>query len=445
MKKSLIVFLPIFLLCFSIYICATTNEYELEDLQLSLKIPSNYWVITRNTPNDDPAFEYLPITKSEIMKQLESENIYLSAISHKYEEELVVSMWDNSIVDFNLFSDTMIMGFVGSLVEKLENQGFTVTNYELYYHPQQKFVKLHYKDPLTSICSLQYCTVSDNKLMSFSLRSYSGEITSIQETIINNVVESILFNNKTNKEDNTEETKSFTYFDTKSKVMFEVPANWKKAELYKEREMIDVKFVSTKEEGPTIMYGSADLWETLSSSDREGYTRSQINNSIFTKSIIAEENGVPIEKVTTVTYNNITYYQIEKSEYIEMYEWEYKLDMIQLICIDNGWLYSFSFCGTPNSDYYDDFISLLKSVQCPRAINNKSSINKLVDQETSKSIMVVILGFIFICAIIVILLYKKENKKTSYMYCHNCGQKLPLDSEFCHICGVELIKQENNL
>ena len=49
MKKSLIVFLPIFLLCFSIYICATTNEYELEDLQLSLKIPSNYWVITRNT------------------------------------------------------------------------------------------------------------------------------------------------------------------------------------------------------------------------------------------------------------------------------------------------------------------------------------------------------------------------------------------------------------
>ena len=62
------------------------------------------------------------------MKQLESENIYLSAISYKYEEELVVSMWDNSIVDFNLFSDTMIMGFVGSLVEKLENQGFTVTN-----------------------------------------------------------------------------------------------------------------------------------------------------------------------------------------------------------------------------------------------------------------------------------------------------------------------------
>ena len=74
---------------------------------------------------------------------------------------------------------------------------------------------------------------------------------------------------------------SNTYIDPETNVKFTVPANWTEKALSKDREYIDVKFVSSEAEGMSILYGSTDVWSKMSSSDKVGYKRSDLNINVY--------------------------------------------------------------------------------------------------------------------------------------------------------------------
>lgn len=68
-------------------------------------------------------------------------------------------------------------------------------------------------------------------------------------------------------------------------------------------------FISTKEGGISISCGSVDGWRQLSSSENYGYSRTEFNMEhllstySLTKTDIAEEYGVSLNKVDFATYN----------------------------------------------------------------------------------------------------------------------------------------------
>lgn len=252
---------------------------------------------------------------------------------------------------------------------------------------------------------------------------------------------------------------SFKYTDTDSGVTFTVPANWKQEELSKDREYIDVKFASTEEDGCIILYGSADLWAKMSAADKIGVTRSDLNNTALTQSDVAEMYGISADKVTTVTYNGTQYFKGEINLTADLLGVDVNASMTMLFYFDNGWMYAFQFGGTSTDKLYSDFESLLKSVQYPNSSNeiSTSSTNNVTSttsnntsDNTSGIIAVVILLIVVIViAVIAVISQKKRAEDTPEavakieptVYCKNCGQSLPLDSAFCHICGTKIEKE----
>lgn len=254
------------------------------------------------------------------------------------------------------------------------------------------------------------------------------------------------------------DTNSFSYIDTDSGVTFTVPANWKQEELSKDREYIDVKFVFTEEDGYTMIYGSTDMWELMSASEKIGYTRSEFNNSIFTKSDIAEMYNTSADKINTVIYNGVQYFKSESNFSSNIFGMDITVAMTQLVCIDNGWMYMFQFSGTDAHELYSDFENLLKSVQYPTASNvggigsaNKTNSGTNNDPDDISGVVAVVLLLVIVAIIVVaVVVSRKKNtasapeqttKAKPTIYCTNCGQALPLDSDFCHICGIKIEKE----
>ena len=313
--------------------------------------------------------------------------------------------------------------------------------------------------------------------MNFTMRSYAGSLSSRQETAIKTTVDSILFDNAPPVTEQGEDTDPFQYTDTDTGVTFTVPANWKQKEFNEERELIDVKFVSTKEDGCAMIFGTVDMWEQMSAVDRIGYSRSDINNSAFTKQDIAEIYGTTVDKISTVTYNGVQYFIAEINTSSDVYVMDISMTMTQLVYIDNGWMYMFQFNGTRTHKFYSDFEKLLNSVKYlvvsnveateaskpTTSVPDHSNQGSSNDSKDNSGVTAVVALLLIVPAIVVaVVVTRKKNTETTNqsgystnnnalvtkpasdrehtITCKKCGQALPSDSVFCYMCGTQIGK-----
>ena len=58
---------------------ALDDTYRFDEFGMSMKISKNYYVITRDTPQDDPAFTTLKLNRGDVMASFEAADIYLRA------------------------------------------------------------------------------------------------------------------------------------------------------------------------------------------------------------------------------------------------------------------------------------------------------------------------------------------------------------------------------
>ena len=447
----------------NVSVSAASNTYDLDELALKVTIPSGYSVITRDTPASDPIFSDLGTTKSALISQFEASSIYLNAISNTYNEEVVVTMAENNLTNFSLLSDMALETLTSAMIDQYKDYGISVSKYDIYHHSQAKFVRLYFTDTGKTVHGLQYYTVYDGKAMNFTMRSYEGSLSSRQENAIKTIVDSIKYDKDPPVPEVGEDTDAFTYTDSEGGVTFIVPANWKQEEFYKDREFIDVKFGSTKEDGCLMIYGSTDMWSQMSAADRVGYTRSDINNSAFTKADIAEMYSTTADKITTVTYNGVQYFKGEPKYTSNTYGVDLSVTMTQLVYIENGWMYTFQFGGPSTHKLYSDFESLMRSVKYTSAPNsagtgvgNKNNGN--ADDNSGVIAVVVLLAIVAVVVVVIVVSRKRKSEKyytPTYtpaapqppkpaeptIPCRNCGRALPLDSAFCHVCGTKIEKE----
>ncbi len=426
---------------------ASSTTYKLDELGLEVSIPSTYDVITRDTPVSSPIFKVLGVSGKELIEQFKTTFVYLNAIPKGVTgEEIVVTMAPNDINNFSALSATSLKMFASSWISTWEELGFNISKYDVYEHSQAKFVRFYFEDTANSVNGLQYYTIYNGKAINFTMRSYSGGITSTQEQAIKNIVDTIKFDTPPVETPSGVETEAFIYTDTKTNTKFTVPANWYKKELSKERDTIDVKFVSSKEEGLTIMYGSVDVWEALTDDEKVGATRSDISNDVFTINDIAELYGIDKSKVSMVEYNGIEYFQFTFKQTTELYGIEFSPEMTILLRFENGWMYSFQFGGTTDSIYFDDLEALLNSVKYAgsSSVNLISNNNDTSANNASHSafwgvvVVVLLLGIVAVSVWYVRKNKEAENELSSETNkCANCGVELAYDSLFCHICGAK--------
>ena len=161
---------------------------------------------------------------------------------------------------------------------------------------------------------------------------------------------------------------SFDYEDSNANVKFTVPENWHQVEFKTAPQFLKAKFAYDSDETITMMYGSNDMWSDMTASEKKGYSRSDINNEIFSLDDMASMLGVSKSSIYESTYNKSKYYMAT----ITQTKYGITITMTCACKIENGWMYQFQFMGTTESAQFSDFESLLNSVEYPKTSTSTS-------------------------------------------------------------------------
>lgn len=345
---------------------ASRETYRLDDLGMSIDIPSEYVVFTRDIADDDPNLSAYGLNKNDLSDLMESRNLYLDIWDTYVSFEITVTMTDNSISDFNLISDTALNVLASSFTDEFASYGLTIETWEIYQHDQAKFLKIYENMPKGTdmVYGLQYYTVYDHKAISITMSSYSGAIDAEKEAILASILDTVHFDQEPLRRETPPDTAAFLFRDEDTGCEFTVPANWTQKPLSQERETIDVKFASSREPGLCILYGSTDIWSEMPLSEKIGLTRADIDNSLFTGlEEFAETMGVEKNKTSMLSYGGNEYYTYSNTTTASEYGIDLRITQTCFMRVENGYLYTFQFNGDIAGPYYDDFESLLESVK----------------------------------------------------------------------------------
>lgn len=154
----------------------------------------------------------------------------------------------------------------------------------------------------------------------------------------------------------------YLYTDPLTHTTFKIPDNWVEVPLLNQETNIDVKFKSNENDEVVIMFSSFDVWGEFSKNEKSYLNREDVDNSLFSKTDVAEMFGVEISKIKTSIYNKKEYYHAEVSEKVSQGNYDIFVYINHLIRIENGYIYTFSFNGTNDNEQYADFVSLLNSI-----------------------------------------------------------------------------------
>ena len=448
MKKIAAIFMAIMLVInLAIPARAASEEYEVSEMGISLEIPDEYIVFTRDMDKNDPAFADFGVSKETLMDQFDTGHIYLNAVLPSGNEEIVVTMEENIISEFNGLGETSLLMLASTLKDGYEEYGISVSSYDIYHHPQLEFIRIYFNTTDKTTYGLQYYTIYGGQAMNFTMRSYGGPISGSQERTIQNVVDSVDLHFYVPTKTPVAETPAFVHTDPDTGTTFTVPANWSVQPFSKERDILDIQFSCAEDPALMISYASYDLWSELSFFEKLFMSRSKAEELLSSTEYIAEMMEVPESSISKKVFNGKEYYFVETTYATEMYGMNFSSKVNLAVHIEDGWCYMFYFYGESNNPRYDEFVQLVKSVEYGDVGTSGAGVGIAV---------VIIITAAIVC--VIVILKKKSKKKPAtaatpkiaqpeilidqdYIYCHHCGNKLPNDSLFCNICGTKMIKE----
>lgn len=351
----------------SVAVSAAEQSYILAEPGLTVDLPDDMTVFTRDMDEADPNLAAYGFTKADMDALLVDEDIYLDAWDETNDSEIVITMVESGFADYNLYSDTTLETLVLSMKEEYARVGVQVQHTELYQHEQAKFCKIYFsrsEDTGTSY-GLQYHTVYDHKAINITMHSYNEILNTEKRQILQSCVDSIVFHTDPQKTETPEPTKSFSYTDPASGVTFTVPDNWVQKELDEDREILSAGFTYNYDEALCIMFGYEDVWAQIPDSEKVGLTRQDMDNSLLSREMIAEMLGCREEDVRSVFFARKGYYCVEIERTETMYGIPLTMHMTTLIHCENGNFYTFQFGGKADHERYGDFEQLMNSVVYP--------------------------------------------------------------------------------
>ena len=197
--------------------------------------------------------------------------------------------------------------------------------------------------------------------------------------------------------------------------------------------------------------------------EEKGYSRSTFNNESFSTEEIAELIGENYNYISTIKLGRKEYFYLETESTTEVFGAPLKLKTIQMIRIENGWMFLFGFCGDERSVQYSEFEKMVGEVSYP---TEGTSLDIPV-----MAFVVFAIAIVIVTAVLLLIYSKRKkvehtekvqntgntiSKSSSFSlptvqepcespeeiyFCHMCGAKLPTGSEFCYKCGTKTIKE----
>ena len=465
---------------------ATENDtrYHLDDLGMSISIPNDLAVFTRDMKANDPNLKFFGQTKESMLSIMKNGNIYLNALDKDGEYEIIVTMLDSPLENYALLSDTTLTALASSFADAYKEAGITIDSSEIHQHHQAKFLELHIHQIIDgkTVYGLQFNTVYGGKAINVTFQSYSGEIGRTRQILMqHNVLSNVQFDAAPPEPAGSSPTSSFTYRDSNSGTTFTVPENWAESPMFEEREYLDAKFTSNLEEGLCIIYTCEDIYgneefqSELTPAEKLSISRANFDNSILTKEIVAEMVPGENQNVSMVSYGGVEYFFAEVTASGTAYGLTVSMSTTYAVHCENGYLHTFLFNAGKDSPYFKDFEALVSSAEYP----------SIKDDMLTQRRVIGIVFLVMLAALVALFIWlrhirkKREQAKTTSLhistpidqtegivnvvpatirkgeqntpeivsdtliaFCHKCGGKIESGSRFCHKCGAMISTKE---
>lgn len=193
----------VFLLVTGVFISAASASanYDIGELYMSISIPDNYMVFTRDTNANDPNLAVIGMDKETLNKQFTESDIYLDAIEKDNSTQIIIVMSEDSstrkIFDLNLCTDEEKTE-IAEEEQKLnafQEAGVKYTGYTFYKYGQANFIcfDIARNTDENTLNSRQYFTMINGQAISIIIYSSNGSISAEQEAVIKSAVDSISF------------------------------------------------------------------------------------------------------------------------------------------------------------------------------------------------------------------------------------------------------------
>ena len=150
-----------------------------------------------------------------------------------------------------------------------------------------------------------------------------------------------------------------TYTDSSNGNQLSVPTDWDIDTAV--QAPLKAIFVPRSSTSALMVYGSVDLWSSLSDSAKKKTPRSDCDNSQISKADVADLVGADAKNVKYTTLNGREYFYAETEKTAKSGTLSFSMTVCYWVCLDNGWLYLYQFGGGSEHSLYKDFTALISS------------------------------------------------------------------------------------
>ena len=122
-----------------------TTDYTIDELNLTLSIPSDMIVFKRPIAYDDPNLEYFNLQQEWIDGYFQEHDVYLNAITKFVTYEILVSQKTSSVIeeiqDFSISTDDELQTFIDQAADLYERSDETYISSEIYRNASTAYIK----------------------------------------------------------------------------------------------------------------------------------------------------------------------------------------------------------------------------------------------------------------------------------------------------------------
>ncbi len=380
--SSIFIFILLFFSTNTIF-AANTVKHTINELDLSIDLPNNLVVFTRNIDPKDKNLALFGFDKAALENYYKSAGIYLNAIAKDLSYEIVIIMPENAKLSgvhfLDIPNDQIMREMLSSIESEYTKLGLTYKGCEIYQNEQTKFLKafLEQSTERGLTRTTQYYTVYKNKPISITMHSYNKTANIYMQKPFQTIVDSAVFSTLNNKE---------VYYNNENiGVSFKLPTGWLEKPLFKERKHLKIKYVNNND---TIMFGFTDIWSQLPDDLKKAFKKSDLNSDIFSIEDVKEMFATDTSKIISVDYeiiNDIKYFKVIRKSDIETNNTIFTLTLKSYVIYLDGIMYEYILSTTKNTTENTGFLALMKSIKYknpPKALKNKTILKNNFELDT---------------------------------------------------------------
>lgn len=203
MKKRLSLLLAVFLLLNlgALPAAAAGQTYELPELYLTLEVPEDFLVFTRDMSEEDTALLAMGMSPEELREDFTKNNVYMNAMSLSPLYEIIVTMQEyegsQEIFDFTALGERKLGEMADLLLqgEAGQGKGLIYDTYRIETVGPATFMvlDLHQEAGGSTIYGRQYYTIFNGQAINLTLQSYTGPVSDEMGQALREVVSSVKF------------------------------------------------------------------------------------------------------------------------------------------------------------------------------------------------------------------------------------------------------------